>query len=89
MSDLHCTCSSGCNKRIQELQTELEQSKEAYIRCKEVGTILSEGWRLAQADIDRLETGIRDHIGWADDAIDCDDLRILLGDIKEESEDDE
>ena len=36
-----------------------------------------------QAKVVELTIGIRDHIGWADTAIDCDDLKILIGDMQE------
>ena len=36
-----------------------------------------------QTKVDELTIGIRDHIEWADTAIDCDDLKILIGDMQE------
>ena len=37
-----------------------------------------------EAEVERLETGIRNHIDWADTAVDCDDLKILVGDMQED-----
>ena len=36
-----------------------------------------------QTKIEELTAGIRDHIGWADTAVDCDDLKTLIGDMQE------
>ena len=49
-------------------------------------TEFNEQVRQLQSEVDRLKEGVRDHIGWADDAVDCDDLRILIGDMEEPTE---
>ena len=36
------------------------------------------------AKVEGLTGGIRDHIAWADTAVDCDDLKILIGDMEEQ-----
>jgi len=37
-----------------------------------------------QDRVEELEIGIRDHIDWADTAVDCDELKILIGDMQED-----
>ena len=46
---------------LESLQAELERSKEAYIRCKEVSALMSEGWRLTQTEADRYRDALQQY----------------------------
>ena len=37
-------------------------------------------------ELERIKEGVRDFCKWADQAVNCDDLQILIGDMDEDEE---
>ena len=80
-------------KNWQETKAALEEKIDDLTNARDVAWDkgYSEGrlsWHQTiaalQDRVEELETGIRDHIDWADTAVDCDELKILIGDMQED-----